>query len=317
MGTEFALIEQYFKRPKSRSDVKVGIGDDCAVLAPSPGVELALSVDTLVSGVHFLSDVSPESLGHKVLAVNLSDLAACGAQPAWCTLAITLPAPNPVWLKSFMTGFFELADRHGVELIGGDTTQGPLTITVQAMGHLPPGTAMLRGQAKPGDLIYVSGEIGSAGLGLRSRLHHPCGATRHEIDALERPTPRTALGVNLRERGIASCCIDISDGLVADLCHILDQSGVGATLDWEQVPMTPAVRQHALNQGTPLFPLTCGDDYELCFTVPERLATEADALMKELSLQGRAIGRIETQAGLRIRSPWGELSAEKGGYEHF
>lgn len=315
MGTEFALIDQYFKRPKSRGDVLVGIGDDCAILAPPPGQQLAITVDTLVVGVHFLPTVSPENLGHKALAVNLSDLAACGAQPAWCTLALTLPMPDAVWLQSFMAGFLGLAKQHGVELVGGDTTRGPLAITVQAMGHLPSSAAILRGQAKPGDLIYVSGEIGSAGLGLRHQTVENCGATRHELEALERPIPRTEFGVSLR--GVASAGIDISDGLVADLSHILDQSGVGATLDWEKVPMSPAVRQHAVAQATPLFPLTCGDDYELCFTVPERLAAQADDLMRAHALRGKAIGRIEIQPGLRIRSPWGDLSAEKGGYEHF
>jgi len=250
---EFGLIEKYFDRPSERADVILAVGDDCAILAPPDEQQLAVSVDTLVSGVHFFPDTDPRGLGHKALAVNLSDLAACGAKPAWCSLALTLPSIDEGWLSGFSAGFWGLARQHNISLIGGDTTQGPLSITVQVIGTTPRGKALLRSGAKANDLIYVSGPIGNAGLGLMGRQ----GAWEIKdpalFMALETPTPRIALGLSLL--GIASACIDISDGLAADLGHILERSQVGAEIDWDQLPLSESVRQFIAQHDDLGFPL--------------------------------------------------------------
>lgn len=315
MGIEFSLIETVFKKPPTRRDVLLSIGDDCALVGPREGYHLAISVDTLVSGTHFLPEVSPKCLGHKALAVNLSDLAACGAEPAWCTLAITLPSGDPEWLVGFMQGFSALAQQHTVDLIGGDTTRGPLSVTIQLMGHVPVGEALLRSGAKVGDLIYVSGLIGEAGLGLLSRRKLLSFEVPQAIEALERPLPRVELGVLLR--GIASACIDISDGLLADLSHILDQSNVGASLALEKIPSSSAMRHHVRMTGDSLFPLTAGDDYELCFTVPKDRAKWVEDTFRRLGLEGALIGEIEATPGLRLYSNGNQLQTDRLGYEHF
>lgn len=216
---EFELIRRFFTAQAVRHrETVLGIGDDGAVLCPPPDHELVVTVDTLVSGVHFLPTVDPERLGHKALAVNLSDLAAMGAEPRWASLALTLPEADPAWLAAFARGFFRLAERHGVELIGGDTTQGPLAITVQALGWVPRGAALRRSGARPGDRIYLSGPMGCAGLGLKIRLGQVAFDDAEAVLRLEQPEPRVELGVSLR--GIASACIDVSDRLAADLGHL-------------------------------------------------------------------------------------------------
>lgn len=313
---EFDLIRRYFAEAAiQRPDVVLGIGDDCALVRCAAGMELAITVDTLAAGTHFLPDVDPESLGHKSLAVNLSDLAAMGAVPVWCTLALTLPAANDAWLAAFARGFFTLAKRHGVQLIGGDTTRGPLAITIQAMGQAPAGQALRRSGAQPGDLIYVSGPLGSAGLGFKMRRGMVPDSDSAAITALERPEPRLDLGQGLR--GLASACIDISDGLAADLGHVLDASRVGATVDYERLPLADCVRDHIAATGDLAVPLAAGDDYELCFTVPPHRRAAADSLLRDGGLPGAVIGRIEAAPGLRINREGHSLALDTQGYEHF
>jgi thiamine-monophosphate kinase len=312
---EFNLIERFFDRLPKRSDVVLAVGDDCALLEGPRSDCIAVSVDTLVSGVHFFPDVSPRTLGHKALAVNLSDLAASGAEPRWCTLALTLPEVNEDWISAFSEGFYALAQRHQVDLVGGDTSRGPLSITVQVMGSVPRESALLRSGACPGDLIYVSGPIGSAGLALKALRDPQLTLDKDCLRALEQPLPRTELGIALR--GYATACIDISDGLVADLGHILHRSEVGADLVLEQIPFISAVQQAIIDFGDPTFALTAGDDYELCFTVPARHRETIEALLIRLDLAGQCVGQISTQQGLRIHSSQGPICFDRGGYEHF
>ena len=312
---EFELIQKFFDRPSGRPDVILAVGDDCALLQPPQQQNLALSVDTLVSGVHFFAETDPRGLGHKALAVNLSDLAACGAKPAWCSLALTLPQIDEAWLGEFSSGFLGLASQHNVALIGGDTTQGPLSITVQVIGMIPEGQALLRSGAEVNDLIYVSGPIGNAGLGLLGRKGSRLIEDPAIYAALETPIPRVALGQALL--GMASACIDISDGLAADLGHILNQSHVGAEIDLDRLPISVPVRKYVEESGDLSFPLRTGDDYELCFTVPTRLQTEVERILQTLGLSGRCIGQVEPTPGLRIKNASGLISIEKNGYEHF
>ncbi|HSC80012.1 MAG TPA: thiamine-phosphate kinase, partial [Chitinolyticbacter sp.] len=237
---EFELIARYFQRPTPRA--LLGVGDDCALLAPRPGMALAVSVDMLVEGRHFFADVDPQSLGHKALAVNLSDLAAMGAQPAWCTLALALPRTDEAWLAAFARGFYALADEAGIELVGGDTTRGPLTISIQVAGEVPIGQPLLRSGARSGDEIWVSGELGAAAVAVMARngeLALTPETLRLCSERLDWPTPRLALGRRLR--GLASAALDLSDGLVGDLGHICERSTRAAVIAWEQVPVHPAL----------------------------------------------------------------------------
>lgn len=313
---EFDLIRRFFTRqPVRHAGTALGVGDDCALLRCEAGGALAVTVDTLVSGVHFLPEVEPDSLGHKALAVSLSDLAAMGAEPRWATLALTLPEVDADWLEAFARGLFALAERHGVEIIGGDTTRGPLSITLQAMGWVPEGRALCRSGARPGDGIYVSGPIGSAGLGLKQRLGQTDLQDAAALARLERPEPRVALGFQLR--GLASACIDVSDGLAADLGHILAASGVGAALDCAALPLTDGVARYIAATGDWAMPWHAGDDYELCFTVPE---DQRDELARRLAGTGLAafpIGRIEAEPGLRLLKEGRLIDLNPSGYEHF
>lgn len=313
---EFDLIRRYFTRqPVSHADTALGVGDDCALLRCPPGHELAVTVDTLVAGVHFFPDVDPACLGHKALAVNLSDLAAMGAEPRWATLALTLPAVDETWLAAFAQGFFALAERHGLELIGGDTTRGPLSITIQVMGLTPAGGALRRSGAKPGDLVYVSGPVGSAGLGLKIRSGETSFDDPAAVEKLERPAPRVTLGQALR--GLASACIDVSDGLAADLGHILDASGVGATVDVERLPVTDGVGRYIAATGDWRLPLTAGDDYELCFTAPPAARDEVARHLAGCGLAAEPIGQIEAEPGLRLRKAGEWVALAGAGYQHF
>ncbi len=311
---EFSIIEQFFKAAQHQlPGCVVGIGDDCAILDVPKNTQLAVSTDTLVEGVHFLPDTEPESLGHKVLAVNLSDLAAMGAKPAWVSMAITLPSIDKEWLSKFTAGFFALANQHSVSLIGGDTTQGPLSITINIMGLLPAGKRLLRSGAKVGDGIYVSGTIGGAGLGLLKAKQ--ASAHNEDVDLLSylQPTPRVLLGQKLLNN--ASACIDISDGLSADLNHILRASAVGAKLDHDLLPINESVREYARQLNNELWPYSTGDDYELCFTLPKELSEEAMDVMNNCSIT--KIGVIEKELGLRIDMKNGQLISLDKGYEHF
>ncbi len=305
---EFDLIRRYFEHPPRRANNRLGVGDDCALLSIPAGYQLAMTTDTMVENVHFFADVEPEALGHKLLAVNLSDLAAMGAEPLAVTLALTLPKVDESWLQAFSRGFLALADEFNVDLMGGDTTSGPLTLTVQAMGLLPEGAALLRSGARPGDLIYVTGPLGNAGLGLKIRQDYVCDNPSVALERFDRPSPRIAEGMALR--GIASACIDISDGLASDLGHILEKNAVGATLYWEHLPLSGEVQQYIAASGDWLMPLTAGDDYELCFTVP---VAQAD----QLPAGCHCVGVIESESGLRIDREGRVQPMEAKGYEHF
>ncbi|HEX5054968.1 MAG TPA: thiamine-phosphate kinase [Gammaproteobacteria bacterium] len=313
---EFDLIEYLRKHnPVQRPDVLQGIGDDCARLRVESGYELAVTTDTLVSGVHFPADTPPHAIGYKSLAVNLSDLAAMGAEPAWVTLAMTLPRADMAWLASFAEGFFGLAERYGVQLVGGDTTQGPLSITVQAQGFIPQGQAITRAGARPGDYICVTGFLGEAGLNLLKYKGGDLAITTAR-NRLNYPEPRIIAGIALR--GIASAAIDVSDGLIADLGHILTQSGVGARLTLEDLPLSAAMLEDQDPAKMYELALTAGDDYELCFTIGEQHIERINQLQYDLKLPIKHIGNIQENPGLRIYRRGGEpLEIASGGYEHF
>lgn len=312
---EFELIRKFFTRPPRRADVSLSVGDDCALLRPEPGKCVAMTVDTLVEGVHFLAGTDPAGLGHKSLAVSLSDLAAMGARPAWVSLALTLPQSDEAWLSAFASGFLALAERYGVELVGGDTTRGPLSVTVQAMGFVSEGEALRRSGARVGDGVYLTGDLGLAGLGLdivlgRTDCHAP-----EAVDKLERPEPRVQAGMALA--GLANACIDVSDGLAADLGHLLEPAGLGATLDWTALPLPAAVRRHIKAGGDLWMPLRAGDDYELCFTVAPSCEDELARRMAEFDCSCVRIGRVDWQAGLRLRKDREILPFVALGFQHF
>ena len=315
--TEFELIHNFFTRQDvSRPDVVAGIGDDAALLQPPAGQLLAVTSDLLVSGVHFLPDVDPFTLGHKALAVNLSDLAAMGAEPAWFLLSLTLPKADARWLEPFCRGMFQLAKEHNVQLVGGDTSRGPLAIAIEAHGFVPAGKALCRSGAKAGDGIYITGTLGDAALALRSRLggirlsEHELGVVAERLD---RPTPRVREGMALR--GIAHSAIDVSDGLVADLGHILEMSQVGAQINLDQIPVSPVCRAHIHETGWDMV-LANGDDYELCLTVPEKNIAALEKL--EPACGFHRIGVIESEPGLRIIDEAGKpYLPQETGHNHF
>lgn len=319
---EFSLIERFFAASsRQRKDVALGIGDDAAIVEVPSGEQLVVAVDTLVAGVHFPDSATAADIGHKALAVNLSDMAAMGATPRWATLALTLPRPDENWIAEFARGFFALAEQHDVELIGGDTTCGPLCMSVQILGTVPQGEALPRSGARSGDRIFVSGALGDAGLALRLlQRGGECAAdTRALLDRrLHRPPPRVQLGERLR--GVASAAIDVSDGLLADLAHMLDRSGVGASVNVDAVPRSEAFRSCVAPAQSAWFdlPLAAGDDYELCFTAAPKQAGALRALAQALSVPITDIGVIETQPGLRCRRNDGnEYQPAQRGYEHF
>jgi thiamine-monophosphate kinase len=298
---EFDLIERYFRPPLNRA--VLGGGDDCALIAPTPGTQLAVSTDLLVEGRHFLATVPPERLGHKALAVNLSDLAACGATPVAFTLSLSLPRADEAFLAPFAHGLLALAERFDIELVGGDTTAGPLTIGITVLGEVPPGQALLRSGAKPGDDLWVSGRLGDARLALevfRGRVDlagHDFAAVRQ---AMEQPEPRVVLGQALR--GVASAAIDLSDGLLGDLGHVLRRSGVGAAVWLDELPRSPVLASQAENLQRECL-LAGGDDYELLFTAAPAQATLVHAASRSSGTPVRCIGSIEEAAhGLRVLS---------------
>ncbi len=313
---EFELIRRFFVAPSAfRPETVLGIGDDCALLRLAPEQDLAITADTLVSGVHFFPDVDPADLGHKVLAVNLSDLAAAGATPGWVTLCLTLPQADASWLQRFHTGFFGLAGRYRVDLIGGDTTRGPLSITVQAMGCVPAGKALRRSGARPGDLIYLTGTVGSAGLGLKRLQGEFASSDSESLRRLLRPEPRVSVGLALL--GLAHACIDVSDGLAADLGHVLVASGVGATIDWDLLPLSPEVRRYVAETGDWRMPLTAGDDYELCFTVPSAQQASVENLSSAWDCSCRRVGIITAGSGLTLMRAGRMEQLPLRGFDHF
>ena len=317
---EFDLIEILRARAAlARADVRVGIGDDAAVLAPPADRELVAATDTLVAGVHFPTSTRPEDIGWKSLAVNLSDLAAMGATPAWALLALTLPSADRELVRRFADGFAELAAQHGIALIGGDTTQGPLAVTVCVLGFVPPGQALLRSGARAGDLVCVTGTLGDAAAALRC-LDATATPTNESIDALrarlDRPTPRVAAGGVLR--GVASACIDVSDGLLADLGHVAARSGVGMEIAAASLPASPALLQAFDAPARLALQASGGDDYELAFT----LSADAEAaVLRDLARVGSGatrVGRVVEGAGVRLVDEKGsEIALDRRGWDHF
>lgn len=325
MLSEFDLIRQYFQRQYAdNTNIALGIGDDCALLNPNQGMQIAISSDMLVSGRHFFADANPQWLGHKSLAVNLSDLAAMGAKPIAFTLALSLPRANPSWLEQFSRGLFALADQHQCRLIGGDTTKGPLNICITIFGELPIGSALRRDGAQIGDDIWVSGQLGDARLALTvclnklsesndpsdpsdsndssdssesNELHLSEEQNSIAAQRLHQPTPRIALGINLR--GIAHSALDISDGLIGDLEHILKCSNVGANVFVDQVPIGTILQTQSKTLQRNMS-LAGGDDYELCFTAPVHAREKVIAAGIASNVQVTRIGTIEAQSGLRL-----------------
>ncbi len=316
--SEFELIRRYFATqfPK-RDDVILGIGDDAALCQVPDGMQLAISVDTLVAGVHFPVNTSAEDIGYKALAVNLSDMAAMGATPAWMTLALTCPQTDSQWLTQFTQGLLTLAEQYHVSLIGGDTTRGALTITIQLIGFIPKSSALCRHQAKVGDYIFVTGTLGDAGLGLASiqqQITLSPSIKAHVEQRLNRPIPRIEVGHALRH--IANSAIDISDGLLADLGHITTSSSVGAVIELEKLPLSQALRAEISLKQAWQFALTAGDDYELCFTIPAKYTELLPNILS--SEQYTYIGKIENQAGIRCIDADGQpFLLNHKGYQHF
>jgi thiamine-monophosphate kinase len=315
--SEFEIIQQYFNNSlKETNGIKQGIGDDAAIVSVPSGMELALSMDTLVQDIHFFANSRPEDVGYKALAVNLSDMAAMGAEPYWVTLSLTLPEADEVWLEKFTQGFFELASQASVTLIGGDLSRGPLSITIQVHGLLPEGKAIMRNGAKHNDLIYVSGQLGDAGLALKlinNTVTIPEENHTEVFNRLNRPCHRTKLGIKLRD--IATSAIDISDGLVTDLGHILDASQCGAILNPEALPLSKAFAGLSIEEAWEIA-LTSGDDYELCFTVPTDKKVVLEALTLDIPLT--CIGTIVTETGMQwVKSDGTYFNLASTGYQHF
>ncbi|WP_404393588.1 thiamine-phosphate kinase [Pseudoalteromonas phenolica] len=317
---EFELINRFFTgRGITRRDVDLGIGDDCALVTIPEGCQLAVTTDTLVEGVHFFSDISPKALGHRILAVNLSDLAAMGAEPAWISIGLTLPNVDETWLEQFTEGMHDIAEYYNVQLIGGDTTQGPLTITVCAKGIVPKGKALTRSGAKVGDWLYVTGDLGDAALAIEARKQG------WELNAEDRsyvqkkfdyPAPQVAAGQVLR--GLANSAIDISDGLLADLNHILTHSGVGATIHADKVPLSTALENLPDEEVRLMLAMAYGDDYQLLFTVPDSNRVAVEKRLAEYGVKPTCIGQINANAGdvslLYKDKPWPFPAT---GFEHF
>ncbi len=315
--SEFDLIRQHFTRPTHQTNLSVG--DDAALISVAAGMELAISADMLVAGTHFFADADPYKLGWKSLAVNISDMAAMGANPKWATLAIALPEINEPWLTEFSRGFFACAESFNVDLIGGDTTRGPLTISVQIMGEVPRGLAIKRSGAKVGDEIWVSGTLGDAAMALAViQQRFELNATEfHEIaNALHMPLPRVSLGLALH--GLASSAIDISDGLLADLGHILKASKIGANVFLNQLPISDTVYGSFQLEQVKTMVLAGGDDYELCFTAPTEKHAEIAILSKILNLPLSCIGQITTDTNLVVHGCNDEiLDIKETGFDHF
>lgn len=314
---EFDLIARYFRRPARRSPL--GSGDDCALLAPRPGMQLAVSTDMLVEGRHFLSTVDPARLGHKSLAVNLSDLAAAGAQPLAFTLSLSMPAVDEAWLAGFSRGMFQLADAYECELVGGDTTRGPLVISIAVFGEVPAGRAHLRSGAKGGDDLWASGTFGDARVALeafRGTLSLPAASFAAVRERMEMPTPRVALGQALI--GVATAAVDVSDGLVGDLGHVLAASGVGAVIEAPAAVSLLGCSKDIDEAQRLEFVLSGGDDYELLFTAPPGARDAVMRAGEAAQTRVTRIGRIESQRGLRILDASGRpLDREFASFDHF
>ena len=315
--SEFDLIRRYFTR--ATPGAVLGVGDDAALVRVGAGMELVVSTDMLVSGTHFFPDVDPFLLGHKTLAVNLSDLAAMGARPRWATLAIALPEADEHWLQQFSAGFFALAEQYQVELIGGDTTRGALNLCVTIMGEVPPGAALRRDGAQPGDDVWVSGRLGDAALALaqlQGRVKLSEAASDCCLSALHQPQPRIALGLALR--GVAHSAVDISDGLLADLGHILGSSHVGAEIAFDALPFSDAMRTCSERALIRYCALAGGDDYELCFTAAAAQRSRVTEISAQFLLPLTRIGTIVAGSRCTVRATDGSIMEIGGsGYDHF
>lgn len=318
---EFSLIARYFDRVKSaRFDVETGIGDDCALLNIPEKQTLAISTDTLVSGIHFLPDIDPADLAYKALAVNVSDLAAMGADPAWLTLALTLPSVDESWLKAFSDSLFEQLDYYDMQLIGGDTTKGPLSMTLGIHGYVPVGRALKRSGAKPGDWIYVTGTPGDSAAGLAILQNRLTVSDESDNAYLVkrhlRPTPRILQGQALRD--LASSAIDLSDGLVSDLGHILKASECGARIDLDALPYSEAMQRHVDGEQAMRWALSGGEDYELCFTVPELNRGALDVALGHLGVPFTCIGQMSADVdGMHFQRGGDVVTFDYKGFDHF
>ena len=312
---EFALIDRIRARVAGRADVVLGIGDDAALLQVPPGHQLVVTTDTLVAGVHFPLDTPVADLGWKALAVNLSDLAAMGAAPAWVSLALTLPQADADWVDDFLDGFLELADLHHLSLVGGDTTRGPLSVTITAHGLVPDGQALRRDGARPGDDVWVTGTLGDAAGALAQ--HVAGGAYSAKLRyRLDRPTPRVDAGLALR--GVATAAIDVSDGLLADLGHVLAASGAGARLDLGRLPTSRTLADHFDERRRWELQLAGGDDYELCFTAPPHAALAIEQALAGFDTGATVIGHVVAGHGIVCTTPDGDAYAPPAtGYDHF
>jgi thiamine-monophosphate kinase len=317
MSSEFNLIHQFFTRPAP--DVALGVGDDCALLQSSPHMHLAVSTDSLVAGVHFFHDADPVLLGWKSLAVNLSDLAAMGATPRWCTLAISLPEVDEEWLAAYAEGLFRCADAHQIRLVGGDTTRGPLNLNLTVMGEVPLDQALRRDGAQLGDKIWVSGTLGDAAFALAAihgQLHLSEIDLANIAQRLHAPTPRVALGLALRQ--VAHSAIDISDGLLADLGHVLSRSRVSAVVHYATLPTSEIVADLAAHPAYDRCVLAGGDDYELCFTAPVVHTEAISAMAEQLDIRLTCIGEIVADGGMQLMDADGQLMPiAQTGYDHF
>ena len=317
---EFAIIDNFFKpRSYQRKDVLLGIGDDCAITSVPEGQNLVVTTDTLLSGVHFLPDTPAAAIAHKAVAVNLSDLAAMGAEPAWISLSISLPDANQAWIDEFSKALFELTEYYSVQLIGGDTVQGPLAITITAQGFVPQGQALTRSKAKPGDLVYVTGTLGDAGAGLaiaQGKLEASRTSSDFLLNRLHYPTPRLLAGTAVRR--IANACIDISDGLLADLNHILHSSKCGAMIQVERLPLSIALKEAVSEEQAINYALTAGDDYELLFTVSEEQKGNLDIAQANFHFEATCIGQLSGAVGkCDIKHADQPFIIKADGYEHF
>jgi thiamine-monophosphate kinase len=317
--TETSLIERYFRAAGAqRADVTLGIGDDAAILSVPPGSALVATTDTLVAGVHFPHGVPAASIGHRALAVNLSDLAAMGARPAWALLALTLPEAQEAWLQEFSAGLGALAREYRVALVGGDTTRGPLCVTVQLLGLVPPEAALKRSGARAGDALFVSGTPGDAAAGLaleQRRLEAPPEAREYLRERFLLPTPRLALGERLRE--YASACIDVSDGLLGDAGKLAQASGVAVEVLFEALPVSAALRATLGDEAARLLALSGGDDYELCFAVPADKVTQLLAQLPPEEWGYARIGSVRAGAGAHVLRGGNVMEFSHSGYQHF
>lgn len=317
--SEFNLIERFFVREMpARKDVALGIGDDCAILNVPEGQSLAVSMDTLIEGVHFLPNTPASDVAAKAMAVNLSDLAAAGAEPAWVTLSLSIPNVDMAWLQDFSDTFHDLLSHYGLQVVGGDTTRGPLSITLQVHGFVPESVALTRSGAEAGDLVCVTGPLGDASIGLQvaqQKLSAEGDIKQYLMDRYYRPKARVAAGIALRSR--ASAAIDISDGLLADLGHICSRSSVGAVIDTEKLPISEAARNVTNEQSAIEHALSGGDDYELCFTVAEDDFRKVQSALESVGVACYEIGRITGKNGVRVIKDGETLEISKAGFDHF